>query len=144
LIGPIDANLSVEDLAAVESLECSLGSTHVNVLDEPVVEATVLIIAIRNNFNMLDGTGDGEDFGEHVLGDTRAQVSDIKMGTPLHLQFTHLKTIKMSGTKIQSQGGFPSYMSFNDAQYRSLKKTYRGISGTPHRTHLIHDSKKYE
>jgi hypothetical protein len=110
LIGPVDTDLSIEDLTAIERLERGFGCTHVDVLDEAIVEATVLIIAVRNNFNVLDRTSNSEDFGEHVLGNTRAQVSDIEMGTPLHLHFIHL----------------------------------RGISGTPHGTHLIHDSKKYE
>jgi hypothetical protein len=44
----------------------------------------VLIVTVWNNFNMLYGAGNGEDFGEHVLRDTRAQVSDVKMSTPLN------------------------------------------------------------
>jgi hypothetical protein len=43
----------------------------------------MLIVAVRNNFNMLYGTGNGKDFGEHVLRDTGAQVSNVKMSTPL-------------------------------------------------------------
>jgi hypothetical protein len=89
LVGPIDANLGIKDFATVESLKSSLGSTHVHVLDETVVETAVLVVSIGNNFNVLDGARDGEDFCEHVLGDTGTEVSDVEMGAPLDIHFTH-------------------------------------------------------
>ena len=83
LVCPVDADLGIEDLAAIEGLEGGLGSTHIYVLNETVVEATVLVVSVRTDLDMLYWTGDGEDLCEHVFGDPRGQVSDIEMGTPL-------------------------------------------------------------
>ena len=83
LICPIDANLCIKYLAAIEGLKGSLSSTHVHVLNETVVEATVLVVAVGDDFYMLDWTSDGEDLGKHVLGDPRGEVSDVEMGASL-------------------------------------------------------------
>lgn len=83
LVRPVDANLRVEDLAAIEGLQRSFGSAHVDVLDEAVVEAAMLVVPVRDYFDVLNGPGDGEDFSEHVLGHPRAQISNVKMSTSL-------------------------------------------------------------
>ena len=83
LVSPVDADLGVENFAAVEGLESSLCRAHVHVLDETVVETAMLVVTVRDDFNVLDGTSDGEDLGEHVLCHSRTQVPNIKMGPPL-------------------------------------------------------------
>ena len=83
LVRPVDADLGIKDLAAIEGLEGSLGSTHVHVLNETVVEATVLVVTVGDDLYMLNWASDSEDLREHVLGDPRGQVSDVEMGTSL-------------------------------------------------------------
>jgi len=83
LICPVDTDFCIKDFAAVEGLEGSLGSTHVHVLNETVVETTVLVVTVGDDFYMLNWTSDSEDLCEHVLGDPRGQVSDIEMGASL-------------------------------------------------------------
>ena len=83
LICPVDAYFCIKDFAAVEGLKGSLGSTHVHVLNETVVETTVLVVTVGDDFYMLNWTSDSEDLREHVLGDPRGKVSDIEMGASL-------------------------------------------------------------
>jgi hypothetical protein len=84
LISPVDSDLRVKDLTAVECLKGGLGGTHVHVFDETVVETTVLIVAVRDNFYMLNGASDRENFGEHVFRDAGAEIANIKMSAPLN------------------------------------------------------------
>jgi hypothetical protein len=83
LVCPVDTDLGIKDLAAIEGLEGGLGSSHVYVLNETVVETTVLVVTVGDDLDVLDWTSDSEDLCEHVLGDPRGQVSDIEMGTSL-------------------------------------------------------------
>ena len=83
LICPVDTDLCIKDLAAIEGLERSLSSAHVHVLNETVVETTVLVVTVGDDFYMLNWTSDGEDFCEHVFGDPRGEVSNIEMGASL-------------------------------------------------------------
>jgi len=83
LICPVDADLCIKDLAAIEGLEGSLGSTHVHVLNETVVETTVLVVTVGDDLDMLNWASDSEYLREHVFGDPRGQVSDIEMGASL-------------------------------------------------------------
>ena len=83
LICPIDTDLRIKDLAAVEGLKGCLGSAHIHIFNETVVETTVLVVTVGDDLHVLNWTGDGEDFCEHVFGDSRGEVSDIEMGTSL-------------------------------------------------------------
>ena len=83
LVSPVDTNFCVENFATIEGLQSGLGSTHVEVLDETIVEAAMLVVTVWDDFDMLDRTSDGKDLGEHVLGYPRAQVADVEMGPPL-------------------------------------------------------------
>ena len=83
LVCPVDADLGIKDFASVKGLEGSLGSTHVHVLNETVVETTVLVVTVGDDLYMLNRTSDGEDLCEHVFGDPRGQVSDVEMGASL-------------------------------------------------------------
>ncbi len=83
LVGPIDTDLRVEDLATIQSLQGGLRGTHVHVLDEAVIEPSMLVVPVGDYFNMLNRAGDSEDLCEHVLCHTRAQISDVEMSTPL-------------------------------------------------------------
>lgn len=38
-----------------------------SLLDETVVETSVLEVSVRDDLDVLNGSGDGEDLGEHVL-----------------------------------------------------------------------------
>jgi len=71
LVCPVDTNLGIKDLASVEGLESSFGSPHVHVLDETVVETTVLVVTVGDNLYMLNWTSNSEDLCEHVLSDPR-------------------------------------------------------------------------
>lgn len=83
LVCPVDTNLGVKNLATVESLERRLRRTHIHVLDETIVETTVLEVAIGDDFDMLNGTSHSEDLRKHILCHARAQVADVEMGPPL-------------------------------------------------------------
>jgi len=83
LVSPVDTNFRVENFATVKGLQSGLGSAHVEVLDETIVEAAMLVVTVRDDFDMLDWACDGKDLGEHVLGYARAQVADVEMGPPL-------------------------------------------------------------
>ena len=85
LVCPVDTDLCIENLAAVEGLKGSLRSAHIHVLDETVVEATVLVVTVGDDFDMLNRTSHSEDLCKHVLGDPGGEVSDIEMGTPLSM-----------------------------------------------------------
>lgn len=82
LIRPVNTNLGVEDLAAVEGLKSSLCGAHIHIFDETVVKATVLIIAIGDDFDMLNWSSHREDFREHILSNSRTQVANIKVSPP--------------------------------------------------------------
>ena len=71
LICPIDTDLCIKDLSTIEGLEGSLGSTHIHILNETVIETTVLVVTVGDDFYMLDWTSDSEDLCEHVFGDPR-------------------------------------------------------------------------
>jgi hypothetical protein len=43
----------------------------------------MLIVTIRDYFDMLDGPSDSEYLCEHVLRDARAEIPNVKMSTPL-------------------------------------------------------------
>lgn len=81
LIHPVDPDFSVKDLAAVECGERLVGRAHVGVLDETIVESTVLEISVLNDFRADDGTGDSKNFGEDVIGDSGRKVADVKVGS---------------------------------------------------------------
>lgn len=81
LVRPVDPNLGVKDLAAVKCGERLLGRAHVGVLDETIVESTVLEISVLNNFCADDGTSNSKNFREDVVGDPRRKVADVKMGS---------------------------------------------------------------
>ena len=70
LVCPVDANFCVEYLATVESLEGCLCGAHVHILDEAVVQAAMLVVAVWNNFDVLDRASDSEYLCKHVLGHT--------------------------------------------------------------------------
>jgi hypothetical protein len=59
----------------------------------------VLVVAVGDDFDVLDGTGHSEDLGEHVLRDARAQVSDVKVSPPLH--FRHPEKTEMSNKNAE-------------------------------------------
>lgn len=80
LIGPIDPHLEVKDAAAVKRLQGRLGGAHLVVLDKAVVDAAVLHRPVGDDLDSEDGTGDGKDLLEHVLGHARAQVADVEVG----------------------------------------------------------------
>lgn len=89
LVSPVDLDLGVEDLSAVEGLESGLSSSHVHaveqnkngsssivntagqerhvLLNETVVETPVLVVSVRDDLDVLDRSSDGKDLGEHVL-----------------------------------------------------------------------------
>ena len=77
LVRPIDADLGVKDLAAVEGLKSGLRGAHVHVLDEAIVQATVLVVTVWDDLDMLDWTGYGKYLREHVLGHPWAQVAHV-------------------------------------------------------------------
>lgn len=83
LVSPVDTNFCVKNFATIEGLQSGLGSAHIKVLDEAIVEAAMLVITVWDDFDMLNWASDGEDLREHVLGHPRAQVTDIEMGSPL-------------------------------------------------------------
>jgi hypothetical protein len=132
LVSPVDADLGIEDLAAIESLESRFCSAHIDILHKTIVEAAMLIVAIGNNFNMLNRPCDGKDLAEHVLSDARAQISNVEVGTPLHgiwVPIGHGVVPK----KDQDQLG--------DARREKEERrwTYGSLGGTTHRWHCIHD-----
>jgi hypothetical protein len=83
LVCPIDTDLCIKDLAAVEGLKGSLSSAHIHIFNEAVVETTVLVVTVGDDLHVLDWTSDSEDLCEHVFGDSRGEVSDIEMGASL-------------------------------------------------------------
>ena len=83
LVSPIDTDFGVENFSAVQSLQSSLRGAHVDIFDKSVVETAVLVVTVRDNFNMLNGASDGEDFSKHVLSHPGAKISNVKMGAPL-------------------------------------------------------------
>ena len=83
LVCPVDTDLRIENLAAIEGLKSSLCSTHVHVLNETIVETAVLVVPVGDNLYMLNRTGDSEDLCEHVFGNPRREVSDVEMGASL-------------------------------------------------------------
>lgn len=95
LVSPVHADLGVEDFAAIEGLESGLGGTHVHVLDEAVVEAAMLVVAVGDDLDVLDGPGDGEDLGEHVLGHSGAEVANVEVSPSL---FDDLKGGEYTGS----------------------------------------------
>jgi hypothetical protein len=102
LVGPIDTDFGIEYLAATERSESGLGRTHINVLDKTVVKTSVLIVTIQNDFNMLDRTGDRKNLCQHILGDTRAQVSNTDMCTSLHFHIAHMKISERHAEKSET------------------------------------------
>jgi hypothetical protein len=45
-------------------------------LDETVVEASVLVVTVRDDLDVLNGSSDGEDLGEHVLWSITARARE--------------------------------------------------------------------
>ena len=83
LVGPVDADFGVENLAPVEGLEGSLGCAHIHVLNETIVETAVLIVAVWDDLDVLHRTGHSEDLGQHIFRHPRAEVSDIEVSPSL-------------------------------------------------------------
>lgn len=81
LIRPVDPDLGVKDLAAVECGERLVGRAHVGVLDETIVESTMLEIPVLNDLCADDGTGDSKNLCEDVVGDSGRKVADVKVGS---------------------------------------------------------------
>ncbi len=81
LICPIHADFCVKDLTAVESLKSSFCSAHVHILDEAIIKATVLVVAVWNDLDMLYRTSDSKNFCEHVLRHPWAQISHVEVGS---------------------------------------------------------------
>ena len=112
LVSPVDTNFRVENFAAVEGLQSGLCSTHVEVLDETIVEAAMLVVTVRDDFNMLDWASDGKDLREHVLGDPRAQVADIEMGAPLVDGRSSEEGKRRGRGRTGASAGPPMFMGF--------------------------------
>ena len=83
LVRPVDADLGVEDLAPVEGLERSFGCAHVHVFDETIVETAVLVVAVRDDLDVLHGTGHSKDLRQHILRHPWAEVSDVEVSPSL-------------------------------------------------------------
>jgi hypothetical protein len=83
LICPIYADLRVKYLTAVESLKSSFCGTHVHVLDEAIIKATVLVVAVWDYLDVLYRTSDSKNFREHVFGHSWAEISHVKVGSLL-------------------------------------------------------------
>src|SRR6266852_3010962 len=83
LICPIHADLRVKYLTAVESLKSSFCGTHVHVLDEAIVKATVLVVAVWDDLDVLYRTSDSKNFREHVFGHSWAEISHVEVSSLL-------------------------------------------------------------
>lgn len=79
LISPIDPYIRVKDLPPIQRRKSLIGRTHIGIFDETVVEATVLEVTVLDDFRLDDGTGDGEDLGEHVICYSWGEVADVEM-----------------------------------------------------------------
>jgi hypothetical protein len=86
LVSPVDSNFGVENFAPVESLQRSLGRTHIHVFHETIVETSVLIITVGNYFDMLYGASNSKNLCQHVLRNTGTQVPDVEMSATLELE----------------------------------------------------------
>lgn len=80
LIRPIHPYIRIEYLPPIQSRQRLICRTHVGVFDETVIEASMLEISILDDFRLNDGSGDGEDLGEHVVGHSRGEIADVEMG----------------------------------------------------------------
>ena len=80
LIRPIHTDLRVEDLTTIESLKGGLRGTHIHVLDEAIVKAAVLVIAVWDDLDVLNRTSHSKYLRKHVLGHPRAQISHVEVG----------------------------------------------------------------
>jgi hypothetical protein len=80
LICPIYSDFCVEDLTTVEGLKSSFCGTHVHVLDEAIIKATVLVVAVWDDLDVLNRTSDSKYLREHVLGHPWAQISHVEVG----------------------------------------------------------------
>jgi hypothetical protein len=80
LVCPIHADLGIKDLTTVESLKSSLRGTHVHVLDEAIVKAAMLVVAVWDDLDVLNRTSHSKNLCEHILGYPRAQVPHVEVG----------------------------------------------------------------
>lgn len=83
LICPINSNFSIKYFATIEGLKGGFRSTHVDIFHKAIVETSVLVVPVWNDFDMLNGSSDSENLGQHVLCDTGTQVPDIQMSPSL-------------------------------------------------------------
>ena len=83
LVRPIHTDLRIEDLTTIEGLEGSLRGTHIHVLDEAIVKATMLVIAVWDDLDVLNRTSHSKYLRKHVLGHPRAQISHVEVGSLL-------------------------------------------------------------
>ena len=69
LVRPIDPYIRIENLAPIERGKSLVRRAHVGIFDKTVIESAVLEVAVLDDLGLHDGTSDGKDLCEHVVGD---------------------------------------------------------------------------